>query len=112
MGHSLAGYLSLLTAGRDPRIEAVVEASGAIDAASTKRLPPTLILHGRTTRRCRSRKRRLEALLKKLHTPYEKKIYPHEPHRFSVQPCATFFTRTDRFLSRNFPANAGSVPGE
>lgn len=107
MGHSLGGYLALLIAARDPRVDAVIEASGALDASGIKRMPPTLILHGAMdTTVPVAKAERLEGLLKKLGTPYQKHIYPAEPHRFSRTAMGDMSRRIDRFLGQYFPARS------
>lgn len=103
MGHSLGGYLALLTAARDPRIDAVVEASGALDGTGITRMPPTLILHGARDQTVPIAKaERLERLLQKLGTPYQKQIYPDEPHRFTRAAIRDSTARIDQFLARYF----------
>jgi dipeptidyl aminopeptidase/acylaminoacyl peptidase len=105
MGHSLGGYLSLSAAAQDRRIDAVVEASGALDKAGIRRMPPTLILHGAKDKTVPVRKaERLESLLKKSGTPYQKHIYPTEAHRFSPAAMRDATARIDRFLANYFPA--------
>ena len=105
MGHSLGGYLGLAVAAQDSRIGAVVEASGALDRAGVKRLPPTLILHGAKDETVPVVKaERLEALLKKAGTPYQKHIYPSEAHILSRAAMRDATGRIDRFLRKYFPA--------
>ncbi|HSH39661.1 MAG TPA: alpha/beta fold hydrolase, partial [Chthoniobacterales bacterium] len=106
MGHSLGGYLALGTAARDSRVDAVVEASGAVDARGIKRMPPTLILHGARDKTVPVGKaERLESLLKTLGTPYQKHIYPTEAHRLSRTAMRDASQRIDRFLAQYFPLN-------
>jgi len=105
MGHSLGGYLGLAVAAQDSRIDAVVEASGALDRAGVKRMPPTLILHGAKDETVPVVKaERLEALLKKAGTPYQKHIYPTEAHILSRAAMRDATGRIDRFLRKYFPA--------
>lgn len=104
MGYSLGGYLSLLSAAQDSRIDAVVEVSGALDKAGIKRMPPTLILHGAKDETVPvSKAERLESLLKNAGTPYQKHIYPTEAHRFSRAAMRDATARIDRFLDKYFP---------
>lgn len=104
LGHSLGGYLALSTAARDRRIKVVVEASGALDNHEIKRLPPTLILHGAKDETVPIEKaRQLEAILKRLGTPYQKHIYPEEPHLFSRPAMQDIWLRIDAFLRLYFP---------
>lgn len=104
LGHSLGGYLSLSTAARDRRIKVVVEASGALDRPGVKHLPPTLILHGAKDKTVPVEKAgHVEAILKRVGAPYEKHIYPEEPHLFSRAAMRDISRRIDAFLHRYFP---------
>lgn len=104
-GHSLGGYLALATAARDQRVKVVIEASGAFENYGTKRMPPTLILHGAKDKTVPVEKaEQVEATLKRLGTPYQKHIYPDEPHRFSRTAMQDVSSRIDTFLHRYFPA--------
>lgn len=106
MGHSLGGYIALATAAQDDRIDAVVEASGALDKAGIKRMPPVLILHGGRDKTVPVVKaERLEALLKKTGTPYQKHIYPEEAHIYSRAAMRDATGRIDRFLGKYFPSS-------
>ncbi len=107
MGHSLGGYLALAAAAEDRRIDAVVEASGALDKRGIKRMPPTLILHGaKDTTVPAMKAERLELLLKETGTPYQKHIYPSEPHILSRAAMRDATERIERFLAEYFPAEA------
>lgn len=110
MGHSLGGYLALSSAARDRRIDAVIEASGALDQSGIKRMPPTLILHGAKDETVPVAKaNRLESLLKKLGTPYQKHIYPREAHRLSRSAMGDASQRIERFLLEYFPSKGTAV---
>jgi dipeptidyl aminopeptidase/acylaminoacyl peptidase len=53
-------------------------------ARTVKRLPPTLIIHGKEDQRVPfARATELEALLKKLGTPVKTEFYPNERHILS-----------------------------
>ena len=107
VGYSLGGYLSLSTAARDSRVDAVVEVAGALDKDGVKRMPPTLILHGAKDQTVPVAKaERLEALLKRSGTPYQKHIYPNEAHRLSREAVQDATQRIQRFLGMYFPAQA------
>lgn len=106
LGHSLGGYLALATAARDRRIKVVLEASGALDAPGIKRMPPTLILHGSKDKTVPVEKAaQVEAILKRSGTPYQKHVYPDEPHLFSRAAMQDISLRIDAFLGRYFPIN-------
>ncbi len=83
-GYSLGGYLAVAEAAHDERIRAVIEFAGGVDtefAKTVKRLPPTLVIHGRDDQRVPfSRASELEALLRKVMAPFETRYYPGEGH--------------------------------
>lgn len=83
-GVSLGGFLSTSVSSADPRVKAIVDLCGGIPeplAQHTKRLAPTLILHGDSDMTVPvAQAYQLEAVLKRTHTPYEKEIYPGEGH--------------------------------
>ncbi len=83
-GASLGGFLSTSVSSADPRVKAVVDLCGGIPealAAQTRRLAPTLILHGDADMTVPvAQAYQLEAVLKRTGTPYEKEIYPGEGH--------------------------------
>jgi dipeptidyl aminopeptidase/acylaminoacyl peptidase len=87
VGYSVGGYLAVAHTAGDARIRAVVEVAGGIDpelARMVKRLPPTLIIHGKEDQRVSfARAMELEALLKKLGTPVKTEFYPNERHILS-----------------------------
>jgi len=87
IGYSLGGYLAVAQAARDRRVAAVVELAGGIDptyAKTVKRMPPTLIVHGKSDQRVDfERALELERLLKRLGTPVATRHYPKEGHILS-----------------------------
>ncbi len=87
MGYSLGGYLAMALAVRDPRVRAVVELAGGIDAESAqlaKGLPPTLIVHGKEDRRVPfARALEVQRLLREKGTPHETRFYLNEGHILS-----------------------------
>lgn len=86
-GYSLGGYFALAQAAFDPRIRAVIEIAGGVDASYVEkfhRLPPVLILHGSQDYRVPvDRAYEIERLAKKLNAPTEMKIYEGEGHHLS-----------------------------
>lgn len=108
-GYSLGGYLSLSTAATDRRVKVVVEASGALDAQGISRMPPTLILHGALDTTVPVEKaEKVESILKRAGAPYEKHIYPEEPHLFSPTAMKDITVRIGAFLRRYFPITRSS----
>lgn len=105
MGHSLGAYVGLKTALEEPRIEAVVDASGARDAADNiKRMPATLILHGARDKTVPAAKAyRLESLLQKTKTPRQMHIYAGQAHLCSRAAMDDAFQRIGAFLSKYLP---------
>lgn len=109
-GFSLGGYLSLSTAAQDRRVDAVIIVAGALEKTGIKRMPPTLILHGAQDRTVPVEKaERLEALLKRLGTPYQKHIYPGEEHDLSREAMRNATQRINRFLKTYFPAEGSAA---
>ena len=86
-GYSLGGYLAIAAAAQDERVRAVIEFAGGVDAEfarTVKRLPPTLVIHGRNDQRVLfARATELEAVLRKLNAPFETCYYPDEGHILS-----------------------------
>ncbi len=107
-GYSLGAYLSLAQAAHDPRIAGVVELSGAADkkhAGLIKRMPPVLILHGDQDQRVPfENAQNLEAVLKKLGTPYEKYVYHGEGHVLSTASQKDAASRAVQFLKQHLKA--------
>jgi len=86
-GYSLGGYLAVAQAARDERIKAIVELAGGVDAetaASVRRLPPMLIVHGREDQRVSfTNALELQSLCEKLRTPVQTLFLPGERHLLS-----------------------------
>jgi carboxymethylenebutenolidase len=103
-GYSLGGYLAIAHGAKDRDLAAVIELAGGIDptyAAKTRKLPPTLVLHGDQDRRVLpDRARELERLLVDLNTPHEMKIYNGEGHVLSPAAALDALTRGLVFLNR------------
>jgi dipeptidyl aminopeptidase/acylaminoacyl peptidase len=104
-GYSLGAYLAVAQAARDPRVRAVVELAGGIDetfAKDVKRMPPTLIVHGKEDRRVEpARARELEALLKKVGAEYETELYEGEGHVLSPMSALDALSKVLGFLGRH-----------
>ena len=105
LGVSLGGYLSLSLASKDSRISAVTSLMGGMPEdfiSETQRMPPTLLLHGEADAMVPvSEAHKVQALLKRLRTPHEVKIYPGQGHSFRGMAQMDALTRTLRFLSRH-----------
>jgi dienelactone hydrolase len=86
-GYSLGGYLAVAQAAQDERIKAIVELAGGVDAetaASVRRLPPMLIVHGREDQRVSfTNALELQSLCEKLRTPVQTLFLPGERHLLS-----------------------------
>jgi dienelactone hydrolase len=105
IGYSLGGFLALSVASQDPRVSAVVSVVGGIPEAfaqRARRMPPVLILHGANDMRVPVKEaQRVEELLKRLHTPYELKIYQGQGHFFHGSAQIDALTRTFAFLQKH-----------
>jgi carboxymethylenebutenolidase len=104
IGISLGAALALSTAAADRRIKAVVEYSGPLPqglAESEPRLPATLILHGDDDRIVPVRNAvELEALLKRVGSPVESRIYPGQGHVLTGEAQFDSASRVAAFLDR------------
>ncbi|MFL6436936.1 MAG: alpha/beta hydrolase family protein [Terriglobales bacterium] len=104
LGVSLGGYLSLSLASKDARVSAVASLMGGMPPemiAQTRRMPPTLLLHGDADSMVPvSEAYAVEALLKQLGTKHELKVYPGQGHSFQGMAQMDALTRTLRFLNR------------
>lgn len=113
VGISLGAALAIDTAGADPRIKALVDYFGPVLEGvhgRVKRLPPTLILHGQMDGVVGvEHAHAFEAMLKRLGTPYEMKIYPDQGHGFIGAAQFDSATRVSAFLGRHLgaPGRAG-----
>lgn len=105
LGLSLGAYLALSVAALDDRIKAVVEYFGGLPqefSAGLRRMPPVLILHGQDDSVVPvAEAARLEAVLKPLNVPYEKKIYSGAGHVFSGMTLLDAAQRTVGFLRKH-----------
>ena len=105
LGVSLGGFLSLSLASKDSRICAVASLMGGMPdeyISEARQMPPTLLLHGEADAMVPvSEAQRVDALLKRLGTPHEVKIYPGQGHSFRGMAQMDALTRTLRFLSRH-----------
>ena len=105
LGFSLGSYLALSTAGRDPRVAAVVEYFGGLPSPfdwNLKRFPPTLILHGDADPVVPvSEARKLERLLSDGKFPFEIRIYPGQGHRFTGEHDVDAYRRALAFLDKH-----------
>jgi len=102
LGYSLGGYLAVAHAAQDERVHAVVELAGGIDAetaASVRRLPPLLIVHGREDARVSFRNAlELQALCEKLHSPVQTLFLPGERHTLSPGAALVAVRQAMRFF--------------
>jgi carboxymethylenebutenolidase len=105
LGFSLGAYLALSVASLDDRIGAVVDYFGGLPeefASGLQRMPPVLILHGQEDSVVPvAEAAKLEAVLKPLNVPYEKKIYPGAGHAFSGMALIDAAQRTLAFLRKH-----------
>ncbi|WP_375459346.1 dienelactone hydrolase family protein [uncultured Enterovirga sp.] len=110
VGVSLGAALAIDTAGADTRIKALVDYFGPVlDGVHgrVKRLPPTLILHGQMDGVVGiEHAHAFEAMLKRLGTPYEIKIYPDQGHGFIGAAQLDSAARVSAFLGRHLGAAA------
>jgi dipeptidyl aminopeptidase/acylaminoacyl peptidase len=104
LGVSLGGFLSLSLASQDSRVSAVASLMGGMPPemiAQTRRMPPTLLLHGDADPVVPvTEAYAAEALLKRLGTKYDMKIYPGQGHSFRGMAQMDALTRTLRFLTK------------
>jgi carboxymethylenebutenolidase len=105
LGVSLGGFLSLSLASNDSRICAVASLMGGMPdkfISQARKMPPTLLLHGEADPVVPvSEAQRVDALLDRLGTPHELKIYPGQGHSFRGVAQMDALTRTLRFLNRH-----------
>jgi len=115
LGFSLGSYLSLATAGRDPRFGAVVEYFGGYPgplAAMVQKMPPTLILHGEDDKSVSVQEaHKLEELLKSKHATYEIKLYPGQGHGFTGEDSKDAVKRALAFFDKHLK-NAQPAPAQ
>lgn len=103
-GYSLGGYLAVAEGARNPAVAAVVELAGGIDpsfAEQTRRMPPTLVLHGNADKRVLpERARELQELLRKVEAPHEIQLYEGEGHVLSPAAALDALARGLAFLGK------------
>jgi carboxymethylenebutenolidase len=106
LGFSLGGFLATALAAQDERITAIVEVAGGLPKfgiPAVQQLPPTLILHGDAdTRVPVTEAHDLEAVLKRLGTPYEKTILKGQGHFFQGMAQFHALSKIAGFLARQF----------
>lgn len=114
LGVSLGGFLSLSLASKDSRVCAVASLMGGMPdefISEARQMPPTLLLHGEADPVVpKSEAQKVDALLERLGTPHELKIYPGQGHSFGGMAQMDALTRTLRFLSRHLK-NENAVVG-
>ena len=105
LGVSLGGYLSLALASKDARVTAVASVMGGMPPeiiSETRRMPPTLLLHGETDSVVPvSEAYAVEALLKQLGVRHELKVYPGQGHSFHGMAQMDALARTLRFFNKH-----------
>lgn len=108
-GYSLGAFLAVAVASEDKRVAAVVEVSGGIFDAlkgKLKRVPPTLILHGRCDKVVSlSYALALAEAARKLGRPVSEKIYDGEGHLLSNQAISDAKVRSLKFFDRHLTEN-------
>jgi carboxymethylenebutenolidase len=109
LGFSLGGFLATALAAQDQRVTAVVEIAGGLPKygiPNVEQLPPTLIVHGDADLRVPvTEAHDLEAVLKRLGTPYEKAILKGQGHFFQGMAQFQALTKIAGFLARQFQMN-------
>jgi carboxymethylenebutenolidase len=105
LGFSLGAFLSLSTAGQDPRIVAVVEYFGGLPKpllGFIKKMPPTLILHGESDKAVNVEEaHKLEKFYTDKGFPYEIKLYPNQGHGFTGDDAKDATKRAIAFFDKN-----------
>ena len=105
LGVYLGGFLSLSLASKDSRVCAVASLMGGMPdefISAAGQMPPTLLLHGEADPVVPVREaQKVDALLGRLGTPHELKIYPGQGHSFRGMAQMDALTRTLRFLNRH-----------
>lgn len=104
LGTSLGGALGLAVAAQDRRVRAFANYFGFLPesvAAGTRRLPPTLVLHGARDQIVPvSNAYAIEALLKRLGVPHDVHVYPDQAHGFAGAAQFDAAQRTAAFFGR------------
>jgi carboxymethylenebutenolidase len=105
LGYSLGAFLAMALSVHEPRIRAVIELAGGIDAesaAAARRLPPTLIVHGKEDRRVPfSNALELQRVLERTGTAFETRLYPDEGHILSAGAALDTLNAGLEFLHRH-----------
>jgi len=107
-GYSLGAYLAVAESSLDPRVDAVAEVAGGVLAGfegRMRRLPPTLILHGRADQRVPlSEAYEVQRAGRRFGSATELKIYEGEGHRLSRTASEDATRRALRFLHQHLKA--------
>jgi carboxymethylenebutenolidase len=105
VGVSLGGSLALTAAAQDSRVAVLIDYFGFVPeplAATVRRLPPTLILHGaRDPIVPVANAYALEALAKQTGAPYDLKVYADQGHGFYGAAERDADSRVAAFLDRH-----------
>lgn len=103
IGVSLGGVLAVLAAQQDPRVGAVVSYFGYVPRGTvTRRLPPTLILHGAKDRIVPVESAiALQQIVQEQGVPSEIRIFPEAGHGFGAKEEAQAMQELTRFLRRH-----------
>lgn len=108
-GYSLGAFLAVAVASKDKRVVAVVEVSGGIFDAlkgKLKRVPPTLILHGKSDQVVSlSYALALAEAARKLGRPVSEKLYDGEGHVLSKQAMSDAMMLSLKFFDMHLPEN-------
>jgi dienelactone hydrolase len=109
-GYSLGGYLAVAHSARDPRVRAIVELAGGIEpdlAGQVRRLPPTLIIHGKEDRRVPfARAAELQSVLTRLGAHVETQYFPGESHILSPMAAFQAISRALQFFEAQLRGSA------
>jgi carboxymethylenebutenolidase len=102
IGVSFGGVLAVLSAQQDPRVGAVVSYFGYVPRGTvTKRLPPTLILHGARDRIVPvGNVRAFQQIVQAQGVANEIRVFPEAGHGFGPREEAQAMQEVTRFLRR------------
>ncbi|MBV8557099.1 MAG: dienelactone hydrolase family protein [Planctomycetaceae bacterium] len=116
LGVSLGAYLSLTNAMIDARVKAVAEYFGGLPelaAATLRRMPPTLILHGDADPIVPVEEaHKLRRLFDAKQIRYELKIYPGQGHGFTRDEARDAIERCLRFFDTHLRPDDSKSPAE
>ncbi|MDF2115095.1 dienelactone hydrolase family protein [Roseiarcaceae bacterium H3SJ34-1] len=109
IGVSFGGVLAVLSAQQDPHVGAVVSYFGYVPGGTvTKRLPPTLILHGAKDRIVPVESAMaLQQIVQKQGVPNEIRIFPEAGHGFGLREEMQAMQEVTAFLRRHLGAPQG-----